>query len=703
VSPTATAGHSLDRLFSPRAVAVVGASADPDRLNGRPVRYLLEKGFAGRVYPINPNREEILGVKAYPSLTALPEPPDVAYVLLPAAMVPDVADEAGAAGVPFLVVTSSGFSEVAGGEEGQRRLVEACERHGVRLVGPNCEGLWNTSEGVFITFGSAADRDDLRPGAISIVSQSGSLAAGVAQNLVDAGLGVGYFTATGNEAGLDVLDLTSYLVDRDDVRVVLLVVEGLKRGERLVEIGQRALRRDKVILALKTGRSEAGRRANASHSGKIATSDALYAAAMRQAGILRLDSFTELREAARVFDRARSHPGRGLAAVSISGGARALIADACERHGLPLPEFAPETRRALAEVLPAYAIVDNPADVTGEVISSPELLAQSLEIIARDSATDAVMLQLANLGTKQAADLVDLLGDLCAGSGKQFVLSFVAGLPSRDVQQRLADRGVLYFDDPASAVRALGWLHAWRRSRERLPAAAPASAPAPAPDPPPDLSWESLGELLERFGVAVAPSRIVAREDEIEAAVGELGLPLVAKVPIEESSHKTEAGGVRLGLRSLDEVSSAFRELAALPDRRSTRVHLQAAVGDAVEVVAAVRRDPDIGPVLAVGPGGVLVELVGELAHRVLPVPEAELEEALAETPLKALLAGFRGRPPADVAAVVATLTALQRLLLACPWLQELEINPLMVLPAGRGAVAVDIWAETGPPASDSK
>jgi acetate---CoA ligase (ADP-forming) len=684
----------MDRLFAPRSVAVVGASADPERLNGRPVRFLMEKGFPGEIYPVNPRRDEILGLRCYPSVSALPEPPDVAYLLVPASVVPDVVAECGEAGVPFVVISSSGFAEVEGGAERQRRLVELARRNGTAVVGPNCEGVWNVGANTLITFGSAAAREDLRPGPISVVSQSGSLGAGLIQTLLDAGLGVNHFVSTGNEAGLDVLDFLAYLVERDDTEVIVLFLEGLRRAERLVEVGRRAAERGKVVLALKSGASEAGRRANASHTGKLSSPDRIYGAALRQAGILRLGTLTEVREAARVFRCLRRAPERGLAVLSISGGARGLLADACAHHGIPLPPFSARTRERLVAVLPGYAVVDNPADLTGDVISQPDLLEQVLQIVGEDDATDAVVLQFANQGVAQAERVGDLVARLTETSGKPVILGFVAGLPPRALRDRLHERGVLTCDDPAAVGRALGWL----RERSRMAQdvlAAPAPAPPAAGEPRPDgTGWEAIAPLLERHDVPVAPSRLVEREADVAAAVAELGLPVAAKLPTDEFAHKTEHGGIRLNLADEDAALAAFRELADMPGRSSRRVHLQRQVRDGVEVLASVRRDPDLGGVLAVGPGGVLVELVGELAYRMLPVSEAGVETLLDETRLGGLLGGFRGAPAADRGALVRALIGLCDLFQASPWLEEIELNPLIVLPRGEGVFAVDLAVE---------
>jgi acyl-CoA synthetase (NDP forming) len=684
--------RSLDLLLEPRSVAVIGASADATRLTGRPVRYLLEKGFQGRIYPINPSREEVQGLRCYPSVSALPETPDVAYVLIPATAVPDVVDECGQRGVPFVVISSSGFAEIAGGEAAQRQIVESSKRYDTAIVGPNCEGIWNVPAGVLITFGSAALRDDIRPGPISIVSQSGSLGAGLIQNLLNEGLGVNHFVSTGNEAGLDALDFLAYLVERDDTKVIVLFVEGLHRGARLLEIGRRAHEREKVILALKSGASEAGGRANASHTGRIASEDAIYDALFRQAGVLRLPGFAEVRTAARAFQFARRRPARGVAMLSLSGGARALFADAAEAARLPLPPFSERTDARLRELLPAYAIAENPADLTADVISRPELLADVLETIAADEATDAVVLQLANQGATQAEWAGDLSARLVESAGKTAALSFVAGLPPGEVRADLEERGVLLFDDPAGAAHALGWLSAYERMRRAALDGAPVSKGAGEVGRPD--GWDSLLETLAQHGVPLVPSRTVSSDDDVRAAVAELGAPVALKLPADEVEHKTEHGGVRLGLRTPEDAVSAFRALVDLPGRTSTRAHVQRMVGDAVEVVVSVREDPDLGGLLAVGPGGVLVELIGELAYRVLPVNEADVRAMLDETRLGRLLAGFRSAPAADAHALAEAILGLVRLFDASPWLREIELNPLMVLPQGEGALAVDVWAD---------
>ena len=634
----------------------------------------------------------MLGLRCYPSVLDLPETPDVAYVLIPAMAVPAVVDECGQKGVPFVVISSSGFAEMAGGEATQRQIVETSRRYDMAIVGPNCEGIWNVGAGVLITFGSAALREDIRPGPISIVSQSGSLGAGLIQNLLNEGLGVNHFVSTGNEAGLDALDFLAYLVERDDTKVIVLFVEGLHRGARLLEIGRRAHELGKVILALKSGASEAGQRANVSHTGRIATRDSLYDALFRQAGVLRLGSFREILEAARTFQFARFLPQRGLAVLSMSGGARALLADAAEASGLPLPPFSDRTDARLRELLPTYAIAENPADLTGDVISRPELLRQVLEVIADDEATDAVVLQFANQGAAQAESAGDLAAGLAESAGKAVALSFVAGFPAMEVRVQLEQRGVLSFDDPAGAARAFGWLYTHGRMRREALAQKEMLLRA-APEAPAE-GWDELTRSLERHGVRVVSSRTVASEEDVRAAFQELGAPVVIKLPPDEFDHKSEHGGVRLGVASVDEASAAFQELAALPGRTTSRAQVQRMLGEAVEVVVSIREDLDLGGVLAVGPGGVYVELIGELAYRVLPVSPGDIRALLDETRLGRLLGGFRGRPRADVGALVAAIGGLVQLFEAAPWLREIELNPLMVLPHADGVFAVDIWAD---------
>jgi acyl-CoA synthetase (NDP forming) len=338
--------------------------------------------------------------------------------------------------------------------------------------------------------------------------------------------------------------------------------------------------------------------------------------------------------------------------------------------------------------------VDNPADLTGDVISHPEVLDEVLEIVGADDATDAVILQFANQGVAQAAQVEEKVIRLAQSTGKPVALGFVAGLPDRALCDRLQEHGVLTFEDPAAVGRSLGWLARQRARAGAIRDAPPLPATPDAEPHPGDSDWESLAALMERHGIRTAASRIVSDEDEARAAIGELGLPLAAKLPTDEYAHKTELGGVRLGLRDEAEVLEAFRELAGMPDRTSTRVHLQAHVPDGIEVLLSARHDPDLGPMIAAGPGGVYVELLGDLAYRLLPASRADLEELVDETRLGQLLAGFRGRPAADRQALVDAMLGLSELLRASPWLDEIELNPLIVLPAGSGLYAVDLAVE---------
>jgi acyl-CoA synthetase (NDP forming) len=460
----------LRALLDPSSIAIVGASADFTRINGRPLRFLLRYGYGGKVFPINPRYREIAGLRCFPSLEALPETPDLALIGLSAQAAPEALEACGRRGIRAAVVFSGGFGEIGGeGAALQERLVEIAERSGMALCGPNCLGFVNFRLAAACSFTATFDTVGLTPGRIAFVSQSGALGAYVYALARERGLGFSYYISSGNEAVIDFARYVEFLVDKPDTDVILGYLESARDGPALLAAAERALRAGKLLVMLKVGRSRAGARAARSHTGALAGSDRVYDAAFRQHGIIRAETIEGMLDIAYLATVGRVPDGPGVAVSSISGGAGVILADEIERAGLRLAELGPETRRALAALIPPFGSTENPVDTTAQPLNDPTILRGCLAALAKDPAVDTVIPFHGPLA-EYADTLVEALAGV-ASEGRSLVLANWLLAPPT-ARRALEERGVPVFDDPARAVRALGALVGWRRRRDRAAAGA---------------------------------------------------------------------------------------------------------------------------------------------------------------------------------------------------------------------------------------
>ncbi|TCR62549.1 acetate--CoA ligase family protein [Bosea sp. BK604] len=681
----------FEALFKARSVAFVGLSADPQKLNGAPLLNLRRNGFTGRIYPVNPKYAEIGGLTCYPSITALPEAPDVVVVMVQAAQVPGVIAECGRRGVGAAVVLTSGFEEAEGGHALAQEMARVAEEAGITLIGPNCEGVWSVAEKLVLTFGSAAARDTLHHAPIAIVSQSGAVAGALARHLQDAGYGCSYVVSVGNETCTDALDVLDWLIEQPDTKVALLFIEGLKDGARLLDLAQRARERGVKLVALKSGNSAIGREAAGSHTGKLASAYAIYRDVFRQAGVVQVESLAELIEAAEILTfippPKRSGEGQaGVSVFSIPGGTRALTADLCERYGVPLARFSNASVTALTGILPAFGQAQNPTDLTGQVLSHPDLFEKALAIVAEDAATEALIIQLANRGPRDIRQRRELVADIARRTGLPIVVSLLGDvLPAAERREMIAD-GIVAARDPADAVRYLSWLYAARQSRtERRNA----RTPTLDAEPPADTGWAEASRYLAELDLPIPQSLVVAPGTSANALACDG--PYVVKALPEQAEHKTELGLVEIGLKSVGDADAAVARIRQRLGDPQAPVLIQA-MAKGVEAVLSIVDDPDFGPVLAIGTGGQGIELWGDIAYLALPATESEIRVAIARLKLSSLLNGFRGAPAADGDALVAAaLTLGDAALAARGRISEIELNPVFVGPHGQGLVVADV------------
>jgi acyl-CoA synthetase (NDP forming) len=683
----------LELVFNPRRVAVVGASDRPGKMGTTFMRNLA--AFAGEVVPVTRSQATIDDRKAYPSLQDVPGGVDLAVLVVPAGAVPEVMADAAAAGVGAAIVISGGFAEA--GPEGaalQRAAVEAARAGGVRVVGPNCFGVQNCNAGLNA---SMATGTPPAGGDIALATQSGAYGMAIYTLGLEQDLRFSKVYAAGNKADISDAEVLEYLGADPESSVLCFFLESLDEGRAFYERA-RAITPRKPIIVAKTGRTEAGARAATSHTAALAGNAKVWDAAFRQAGVVVARSGLEMVDAAKALDWQPIPAGRRVGIVTNSGGTGVELTDLLAEEGLVVPELSPGLQAQLAGSLPAYASPRNPVDVTPDWARFAELYPLCLEALARSGEVDAVvlvLLQRSALDPAVAEAVAQTAGRLVADGGRVPVyVCWVAPRQAQGNADLLQSARIPCFEWPERTARALG--HAERygqaRARSRPPPAGvrrPAGLPALGAGPvPPDAA----ADLLRAFGVQVAPQALCAGEDDAAAAATGLGYPVVAKVVSERLVHKTEVGGVRLGLADEAALRAAVRDLLALD--AGARVLLQAQC-PGEEVIVGGFRDPQAGPVVMAGLGGVFVEVLADVVFRLAPIDEEEAAEALGSLRGYPVLAGARGREGVDLGALSTTLAAVSRLLVALPEIAELDLNPVMAAP--EGATAVDARILTAP------
>lgn len=684
---------AIQRMIHPRAIAVIGASADLSKVNGRPLKHLLDKGYTGRILPVNPKYREIAGLACYPDIASLPDGVDVAVVAVPASEVIASVEALGARGVPAAVVFSSGFGEMgAAGRALEQRLAAAAQRAGVLLCGPNCLGFINAFENVYATFSQYAD-GETGAGPIAFVTQSGAFGTAIAALVRQRGLGLGYFINTGNEAGLAFTELMLAVIEDPRIRVAAGYLEGLADGDGLVRLARRCRELGKPLVLTKVGRMAAGARAAASHTGALAVQDAVFDAVIRQYGVLRARNEEQMLDMLEALAQPRACAGFGLGIATQSGGAGVMMADRAEEVGLTVPALEAATQRRLAEFMPAFGAAGNPVDVTGQFVARPELLRESVIALLDDPQVHVAIVWL-QLMTAHVDTLVAIFAEIQARTDKPFFVCWVAAPPA--APQRLRELGIAVYGAGERAVEAAAALARYHAGR---PAAAePTAAAAPCPpglDPRRDGMVPSVQATawLQAAGIPMAPVALARDGDAAVAAWRRCGRAVALKIESPDIAHKTEVGGVLLKLDDAVAVRAGVATLLAnaarhAPGARIAGVLVQPMAEGHLELVVGVQRDPVFGAMVMVGSGGVLVEVLKDVAFRRAPFDVDTGLAMLDELRMGALLDGVRGQPAVDRRAVARLLSDLSRWAAATPRLAELDLNPVRVGPAG--PVAVD-------------
>lgn len=685
---------SLDALFRPRSVAILGASDDATRISGRPVRYLIEGGFKGSIYPVNPNRETVQGLKAYKSLAEVPETPDVALLAVPAALTEQAVRECVEKGVKGAVIFSAGYAE--SGEDGlaiQARIADIARAGGLRLLGPNCLGIFNPQIGFYGTFTQSLDKEMPFPGPLGIISQSGAYGSHIAYLARKRGIGINYWITTGNEADVDVAESLEWMATQPDIKVIMAYVEGVRDGARFRRALALARENGKPIVMMKVGRSEIGARAASSHTASLAGSDAIYDALFRQYGVHRATTTEEQIDVAYACARGIFPKGDKLGVVTLSGGAGVLISDAAERNGLdvaPMPEAA---QKILKDLLP-FATVVNPVDTTAQALNDMNLLAKNIEVILEQGGYDALIGFFTTVPNTRTLSkpLRDAIAKGCANFPDRLIALQMIADP--EVVKDYEQAGFLVFEDSDRAVAALAALTRFGRSLSR--ASGEVHITPAAPIGKSALSERAAKGLLGKAGIPFLDERLATNAALAGAAADAIGYPVVLKIVSPDIEHKTEIGGVLVGVADRKAVEAGYATLIERaaqhrPDARIEGVLVAPMAKKGVEVIVGVSRDPVFGPAVMFGLGGVHVEVLKDVTFRLAPFGRDEAKRMIDEIRGRALLSGVRGAPASDVDALADLLVRISEFAAAhADDIETIDLNPVIAWPKGEGAVALD-------------
>ena len=693
----------LDTFFTPKSVAIIGASTNPEKLGYAVVKNLLDGGYAskGAVYPINPSAHEILGFRAYPSVLDVPTTIDLAVIVIPYPHVPEALRTCGQKGIPSAIVISAGFREA--GQEGLEReleLVQICHEYNLRLIGPNCLGVIDSFTPLNASFAAGTPPS----GPMAFMSQSGALGTAVLDIALAGRLGLSKFVSLGNKADVSEIDLLQSWVKDDHSKVILIYSEGMPSGQEFIRIA-REVTREKPVVAIKSGVTQSGSRAVSSHTGSLAGSEQAYQAAFLQAGILRAESMESLFDMALALGYQPPVEGDRIAIITNAGGPGILATDALEKSGLSLARFELETIYSLEQYLPDSASAANPVDVLGDARADRYKFA--LERVANDPNVDGIMVLL----TPQAMTDIDatahVVGSLAQHNKIPILGCFMGEARIKSGIDILTSYGIPNYPFPERAANAFSAMSGYRSIKTRqnpeyLHFDVDQLSARKVFDRVRSENRLTIGdaesrEILQAYGLRIPKSEIAETPDMAATIAGKIGYPVVLKIASPDILHKTDIGGVKVGLQNASDVRDAFelmvyRAQRYIPDARIWGCLVQEmAPSGGLEVLVGMNRDPQFGPLITFGLGGIYVETLRDVTFRVAPLSRQEAEEMLAQVRAHALLDGIRGQPPMDKAVIVDTLLRVAQLVQDFPEIIEMDINPLMVYHQGEGALALDM------------
>jgi len=693
---------AIEYLFNPRSIAIIGASADFGKPGGRPLEALLKKGYAGRLFPVNPRYREIAGIKCYPSVTGVPGEVDLAIISVPARQVPDVLSNCAAKKVKAVIVFTSGFAEVGPeGEALQKEITALARKNNIRLCGPNCVGLINLNNSVMASFAPIIDLKPVYPQTLGFVTQSGAFGVGIYTQGLYQGVGFSSFVSAGNEADLELADYLAYLVKDEGTRIIGGYVEGAKNGAKLRKVAEMALAAQKPLLLIKVGRTGAGSRAARSHTGSLAGDDQVYDTFFKQMGIIRIKHLSELTSFVFLHRTGRLPRGRNVGIVAGSGGMGVVLSDECESYGLAVPVFTGKTRARLGQYLPSFGSARNPVDLTAQMLTDPYLAGKCLQAVLDDENVDMALLSIAFFepnGEVLARNLIDIYK-----SATKPVILLAGALPDDNysleiIRQIKEETGMPVFLDWLPVIPAMANLVLYQERVKLAAAELEEEKPyIPAAGDEAKKMLEEAGELteyqskqiLQKYAIPVTKEGLATSPEMALELAGRIGYPVALKIQSPQIPHKTEAGGIKLNLSSAAEVRQAYGEILAnaqnyLPEARIQGILVQEMAPAGVEVIIGTTTDPVFGPVIMFGLGGIFVEAIKDVSFRIAPLKRREAGEMIKEIKGYRVLQGMRGQPPVDLAALVDVILKVSQLVTDCSrQIKELDINPLIAGPGG--------------------
>ncbi|PID73916.1 MAG: acyl-CoA synthetase [Desulfobacterales bacterium] len=717
--------NQLDAIFSPNSIAVVGASTTPGKVGYDIFANILNGGFKGVIYPVNPRAKSVMSVRAYASLTEIPDQVDLGILIVPPRASLQTVKEGIEKGIKAIVIVSAGFKEVGGeGMAIEEQIVKVCAEAGVPLVGPNCLGVINPLESVRMN-ASFSNRMP-KAGNISFISQSGALCASVLDFAADRDFGFSKFISIGNKADVDELDLLRYFHEDPDTEVIMMYMEELKKGPEFVEAVREITSGDRPtpILVIKSGRTSAGAQAAASHTGALAGSEAVYDAIFEQAGIIRVDSINDLFDFASTFAyknqttlgkfRRKIPDGNRVAIVTNAGGPGIVATDMTVSSGLRLAEFNEDTVETLASHLPPTANLHNPVDVIGD--AAQDRYEHALRAVIHDENVDGALVILTPQSMTNALGTAEAVVQIARRTHKPILCCFMGVVDVSQGIKHLQENGIPVFRFPESAARAMGTLYKYSKWMNRqylaqFPLQHDTERASAIIRDCLDRDQTKLGELeglelLQCYGFSTLPTELASTEDEAAAIAKKMEFPVVMKIVSPQILHKSDAGGVKVGVADAAEARATFSEIMAnaknySPDAELRGVLIQKMAAPGREVILGCNRYPIFGPLLMFGMGGIFVEVFKDVSFRLAPIGRNESRRMIRDIKGIKMLKEFRGQPAADIKILEKLLVCLSDLVSRHPEIMELDINPLLVHEEGKGATVADCRIILSAPAED--
>ncbi|MCJ7622496.1 MAG: acetate--CoA ligase family protein [Anaerolineaceae bacterium] len=693
--------NKINYFFKPHGVALIGASSNPNKLSYGVLVNMTQYGYGGNVYPVNPRSEEILGLKCFPDISHVPDPVDLAVIMIPAPYVPETLEACGKRGVKAVTIISGGFKEV--GESGaslEKRCLEIAHEFNMRLIGPNCVGTMYLENGFNTTFiRGVPDR-----GHIGFISQSGAVCGAVVDYVMGKGIGFSHLVSMGNEADVNETDLIEYLSEEPNVRVIAAYIEAIQDGERFIEVARRVTR-NKPIVVLKAGRSEAGERAVSSHTGSLAGSYEAYKAAFRQSGVIEAKSALELFDISMALCSQPIPAGKRAVIITNAGGPAALASDNLADFGFSLADLHSETKSFLQRKLNPSAQVDNPIDMLGG--ASPEEYALALDATINDENVDIAIPINVPTSIVNPVDIAAAFADAAGKTTKTVISCIMGDASTKDARKLLHSRDVPMYMFPEQIGSVLGAMVAYKQwletSYEPVSVISDVSVEKArkvlgSQPTVRYLSEASVRPLLQAYGISIVPGRTASNIKEAIEIAGELGLPVAMKIVSPDILHKSDAGCIKLNVKSSEDVSSVYQKLLenatlANPAARIDGMLIEKMAPAGHEVIIGMKRDPQFGPLMMFGMGGIYVELLTYISFRIAPMSHRDARKMIMETKAGNLLAGMRAQMSADIDTTAECIMRLGQLAVDFPEIREIEINPLLVLAKGEGVLALDARA----------